>query len=633
MRPVTQRFPIDINSWNKGLITEASPINFPEGASLDEENFVLDRDGSRRRRFGMDYEDGYGHAHFAESATAAFMAVSNFLWENVDENPDVNYLVHQFGNRLYFFNADTSAVSANLLFGGPLTLTATTVARFSMATIQGNLIVVTGDQNIRIVAKEGTDTLTLTQSRLKVRDFWGVDDGLPVDERPSATATISCTIGARHHYNLYNQGWPPLFFCATEGTANPTEMNNGTNAEPVSHTYSILGQFPSNADIIYTAMTFFTSGRKAYFPYALQNIHSGNTPAPRGHYIIDLFDRSGGRSAAYTQDIASGFNRRENYTGFIPVDQSTGGIRATAAYAGRIWYACTSGEIGGDSRSPHVGTFVLFSRLVDSTENLSQCYQEADPTAEDISDLIDTDGGYLPFPDAVDIKALVPFKSSLLVFADNGVWEIAGGDRGFTATEYQSKFLTNNGALNSACIVVAGDSVMYWSRNGIYAVGVGQTGVVEVQSITESTIQTLYNDIPYNSKLWATGHYDDVEYRVRWLYQATYNAFQVYWYDTELILDLSIPAFSKFTIKNMRTAVDTPHITGYISVPTQSRDIAAADYKYSAIVPEASSSFAFTASYYKNQYFRDWAKADSTATSTLSGGADAAAFLVTGYIL
>lgn len=83
----------------------------------------------------------------------------------------------------------------------------------------------------------------------------------------------------------------------------------------------------------------------------------------------------------------------------------------------------------------------------------------------------------------------------------------------------------------------------------------------------------------------------------------------------------------------MRTSTDTPHVTGYIPVPTQSRDIAAADYKYSVIVPEASSSYAFTAAFFKNQYFRDWAKPDSTATSTLSGGTDAAAFLVTGYIL
>lgn len=635
MRPVTQRTSIDIHSWNKGLITEASPLNFPEGASVDEENFVLDRDGSRRRRFGYDYETGWSQVSFAESATAYAMAIHNYLWENVDEDPEKALLVHQVGNRLYIFDADVTAVSANLLFSGPISLTATIAERFSFASIQGDLIVVTGDQNIRAISYQSSLSYTITQARLTVRDFWGIDDGFKVDERPSATATLSCTAGARHHYNLYNQGWPPLFFCATEGTDNPTEMNNGTNADPVSHTFTILGQYPSNADIIYTAMTFFTSGRKAYFPYALQNIHSGNTPAPRGHYIIDLFDRSGGRSAAYTQDIASGFNRRGNYTAFIPLDQSTGGIKATAAYAGRIWYACSPGEVGGDSRSPHVGTFILFSKLVDSAGDIGKCYQEADPTAEDISDLIDTDGGYIQLPDAINIKALIPFKASLLVFADNGVWEIMGGDRGFTATEYQSRFLMNNGAINAESIVVTPDAVIYWSRNGIYAITLGSEGTT-FESLSEKSVQTLYNDIPYNSKIYSVGYYDDVEYRVRWLYQETYNAYAPHCFTHELILDLSIPAFSKFSIKDMDTFPNTPRITGYAPVPIQARDLSGLTYKYSTLVSELSGSHNITFSSIRNTNFRDWSIADylrGSATSTLSGGTDAAAYLVTGYIL
>ncbi len=43
-------------SFIKGLVTEASPLTFPENASIDEQNFVLNRDGSRSRRLGIDYE-------------------------------------------------------------------------------------------------------------------------------------------------------------------------------------------------------------------------------------------------------------------------------------------------------------------------------------------------------------------------------------------------------------------------------------------------------------------------------------------------------------------------------------------------------------------------------------------------
>src|SRR3546814_15800129 len=51
--------PIEQNTFVAGLITEASPLTFPQNASLDEENFILSRKGSRARRLGMDLEDGY----------------------------------------------------------------------------------------------------------------------------------------------------------------------------------------------------------------------------------------------------------------------------------------------------------------------------------------------------------------------------------------------------------------------------------------------------------------------------------------------------------------------------------------------------------------------------------------------
>jgi hypothetical protein len=50
---------LERNTFIKGLITEANPLTFPENASIDEDNFVLNRDGSRQRRNGMDYENDY----------------------------------------------------------------------------------------------------------------------------------------------------------------------------------------------------------------------------------------------------------------------------------------------------------------------------------------------------------------------------------------------------------------------------------------------------------------------------------------------------------------------------------------------------------------------------------------------
>lgn len=43
----------------KGMITEASPLTYPEDASYDEDNMILYRKGNRSRRLGIDFEDGY----------------------------------------------------------------------------------------------------------------------------------------------------------------------------------------------------------------------------------------------------------------------------------------------------------------------------------------------------------------------------------------------------------------------------------------------------------------------------------------------------------------------------------------------------------------------------------------------
>ena len=72
----------EYNTFIKGIITEASPLTFPENASSDEENFVLNRNGSRRRRLGVDYETDYVLKDTSKTAlTIESSAVTTFKWE------------------------------------------------------------------------------------------------------------------------------------------------------------------------------------------------------------------------------------------------------------------------------------------------------------------------------------------------------------------------------------------------------------------------------------------------------------------------------------------------------------------------------------------------------------------------
>ena len=49
----------EINNFIGGLVTNASELNYPPNASPDIENFELNKDGSIRRRPGIDFEGSF----------------------------------------------------------------------------------------------------------------------------------------------------------------------------------------------------------------------------------------------------------------------------------------------------------------------------------------------------------------------------------------------------------------------------------------------------------------------------------------------------------------------------------------------------------------------------------------------
>src|SRR5688500_18150895 len=97
------------HTFVKGIITEAGPLTFPENASLDEENCVLNRDGSRQRRLGMDFELNFVlHNITLEDDDA----LSCFLWENAANSAAYQFAVVHAGQRLLIFDANANSVSS-----------------------------------------------------------------------------------------------------------------------------------------------------------------------------------------------------------------------------------------------------------------------------------------------------------------------------------------------------------------------------------------------------------------------------------------------------------------------------------------------------------------------------------------
>jgi len=626
------------STFVRGLITEASALTFPENASLDEDNFVLNRNGSRQRRLGMDYEVGYALAGSFTDAVLKQSAINTHRWDNVNNDPTLSFTAVQVGESLLVYDTTTSSISANLLTTITLTLIDSR-DNIETAVIDGDLVLSQGgvgdySRNVPLrIHYNGSTFDTPTPINIKVRDFWGVNDGLEIDERISTSNT-------EHFYNLANQGWSQASVSSTGVDATYfTLWATGNDGDDPRTDY------PSNADQYFVGK----DAEEDFKPSLVVKNAFGTTLSPRGQFILNAFERGAERVASFAnKPLWPG--TVDSVTG-IPSDREQGYIKSIASYAGRIFYSGVLSNIyQGDTLSPSYTGYIFFSQLVDNFDRLSKCYQDADPTSEHITDLIDTDGGYVNIPEASNIIKLIPLADALLVFAENGVWEIRGGtDGGFKATDHQVRKITSVGSTAQKSIVAAESSVFYWTDGGIYVIQPNQTsGYLTSTNLTETTIQTLYTEIPGVARTASTGVYDSSSKQVRWSYNDTAGYDGVDFsakYNRELVFDTVLQAFYPSSID-----VSSDYIAGYVrtpdfvsadvtddvtvggvtvtvsgvpvSVTTSVRSRGVSTLKYLTIVPGSTNTVTF--SHYRRDDFMDWYTTDST-------GLNFSSYLLTGY--
>jgi len=614
------------NTFIKGLVTEASPLTFPENASLDEQNFVLNRDGSRSRRLGIDYEDLYALTATGFTTEQLQTGKQSFhKWESPGGDTTVSIGVIRILNKLWFVDLLTANPSSNLLnSGSPITLADLGTAEIETTVINNKMVIVSDDLPKPIVLSYNKTTEAVTQASLTitVRDIWGVDDGLDESIRPSS-------LSQTHKYNLRNQGWNESIVTVS-------------GADAINYTKTELGVYPSNADVWTLGKNSNPSSAnyEKYDPDTLERNSTSQFQVAKGSYIIDAFNRGTDRVGL------------SDATG-LPTDQEQGSITTVASYAQRLFYSgVTSSVTGGDARSPNYSGYVFFTKVITSDDDLGKCHQESDPTDPGINDLIDSDGGSIQIPEATRIVKIVSSQASLLVFAENGVWEIYGDTGGFIATSFQASKVSTNGVLNPNSIVNVNGTFVYWSKAGIYMLTPDvAAGRFKAESISLTSIQSLFLEIPDVGKNHCKGFYDEKENRVRWLYNDsdTYaeNNF-VNKYNKELVLDLTIQAWYKNTISEL--ASDSPYVADFIEVPgyavTES-DIGVEVGADSVIVTSGdpvvvTSAFqtnrsavfsfltvvgtSFTLSKYNSTRFVDWYTKDTT-------GINYSSYLVTGYEL
>lgn len=635
--------PVEVSNFVAGLVTEASPLTFPANASLDEDNFILNRDGSRQRRMGMDFEQD--HQVIETTVTVPSegnLATTSARWNNVGGDPEKNFIAVQIGNQLRVFDASVVPISASVVFAHNFSDVQLDKA-FSYAVVDGSLVIATGRKPVSILNYQ-SGTITLTDKILYIRDQFGVTDlisGTNLREGNSVTVRPSAFSEA-HTYNLRNQTW-----------AVPRKIvTSEVVFDPIGDFRNKSGLFPSNSDNVIYALypdANDTDDRLSERFNSLDIINSpvGTYPAPRGYFIIDAMARGTSRltevqklSAQYTQ---LGFG-----VSTLPIDTTPGGPSVVSEYAGRVFYAGFSGEIlGPDQNSPHMSSYVLFSQLVEDPTDITTCYQEGDPTSRETPDLLDTDGGFIRIEGAYNIVRLVNVGNALAVLAANGVWLIQGGsDYGFKATNYMTTKITTHGCDSPNSVIVIDNTFMFWSDDGIYNVAPNQFGDYIAENITQKTIQKFYDAIDGLDRRDCKGTYDTYEKKVRWLYGGRLSgSSQV----RELVLDITLGAFYPSTIGFFDGRLPLP-ITGLLVPPfrvvevdvpvtvntvpvTASGVLVTTEEAVSqsstretvyVVVTSVNPTISFTFGSYTDRFHRDWRSVDGI-------GIDAPSFLLTGY--
>lgn len=651
-----------------GLNTEATSLNYPENAAAEIDNFDLFITGEVKRRLGLDFESGYT----ITSATTSDSNISDYAiakseWRSVNGKGDSNFLVVQIGTMLYFHDLGADPISATLR--GSISLGPSKVGpapeRYSLSFAYGEGVLIVGNQDLDPTIVEydpETGEFSLTRIQIKIRDFEGINENLPSDYRSSQ-------LSADHEYNLRNQGWPKRTWCARDKNGD----DGTTYADPVTWSKGYVGVYPANSDVFHAAKMSAADDARSigtFSPWDMQKIATGNTPAPKGHFILDAFAQD--RSAALSADTTPGGTEFGNAPGDIfTVSQSAPSEGSSelsengystqkrptsiAFYAGRVWFA------GVPDRN-YTGN-VYFSQSLTDLRKAGLCYQDFDPTAEDLNALLATDGGVIHMADLGGVQKMVQVGQDLLVVSTTGVWAISGDtSRGnFTADAFSVRKITVEGCTSRESIVVTEGNLWYWGEGGIWRSQASQLeDSLIVDRVTRGTIQTFYDDISNAAKAYARSFYDPYAKKVYWLYndsEAYDGISDRFVYNRCLVMDTSLEAFYTYTIGSLDAnsptlAALTVKAPGSESITTydiflgdddivESSDDIVQDVAFESFntvqlkalcfVQNEDTTWSYTFGEFKDRGFTDWKTWDQAKNDIDGTGADYTSYIQTGW--
>lgn len=596
-------------NFTKGLITEASMLTYPENACIDLDNCILYRKGNLSRRLGVNFESGHQpSAYTVGLGELNAHAIKTFSWEAVSNDITTNFLVVQIGVTLRFYDMSVAPLGAGLK---PFTINLLAYIAPNVSVAQAELCEVSFDSGkgylfvvgekfepFLIDYNKAIDNISTKRIYIQMRDFQGINDNLANDEEPT-------TLSIEHNYNLLNQGWvtpqnaatgPQVTYFNSFGDIG-SQLSPGQT--PISDFFTAMGRYPGNNKQWWVSKDATTG---AFDPALLATVYSGAGKAPRGHFILNAFYKDRSAASGIPGLIVESTNQRP---------------ASVAFFAGRVWYVCES--------------TVYYSQILDDKAKAGACYQEADPTSEDIPDLIASDGGVLPIPGMGKGVKLLPAAGGILVFANNGIWFVSGAGGGFSALDISTQKVDSLGTNSPNSVVDSKDAIFWFSRVGIQAMkvstGSGGTSFEQI-TLSQDSIQSFYVDsIPEAAVPFVKGIYDPATNVVQWLFNSVDGNY--YLYDKILNLDLSLNAFFPWSMNTTGPRLISPFLTTLLNKINDPFNTSIKDsfIKYLTIAPTNNNfNYNFNFAFFRDYTFADWKGYDGVGFDYLS-------FIESGYEL
>lgn len=608
-------------AFGGGLNTEASPLAFPEGVSLDEENFELKLNGTRRRRRGLSAETGHGADLTASGTYLNGMTTNTYRWTDVGGNPDLTFIVLQVGSSLLFMEEGATlstgikSSTISLVEMGTASEALIYTNNVSFASGRGRLLIAGRYlQPCYVQYDPDTDLFSLNGIGTWTRDFAGIDDGVELAAEQAALTDDNL-------YNLVNRGWTADLLA--------THVAGSTGS-----VYPAKNMIWWRGNKRLTQAGFETlDGIPQFDPLRLQAETFSDSDAPQGHLVLDPFTPSSAKIASGVPITVSSWSYTDLGNGYWEIDLTTSAVHgliaddpmaitlsqftyydtggsiyasslnggyyvisapsttrvtflfkaptdwgswanqyvqkgylaneayfrsdvystqnrptAVAFHASRAWWAGTPGAELNDT--------VFFSQIAVQPDQFGNFYQKADPTSQYINALESSDGGTIVVPGMGTVYKMLTQETSLLLFCSNGIWEILPGQSGFfQADGYKVRKVTSVPCLGYDAVTKIDSTIVFTSIRGIYVLGSDpQTGQITAQSMSETSVQSLWNDIPDARKEEVMLQYDDTKRRLYILYGDD-DVTVANTYNRALVFDVGLKAFYKlkFSHSNSQT--------------------------------------------------------------------------------